>query len=351
MEKNKNEIKQIDLQKIVMAMYQHKRLYLYILPIVLIVSSLLVLCVPRYYQSTVKLAPELSSFSSSSLNDIASTFGFEIGGSSNNGDAIFPELYPDLIASNDFVISLFYVQIKTKDNSIKTNYYDYMLNKQKAAWWSTAFYKTQALFMKKEPAGKSSNNKANPFMLDKMQDMVAKGISNKIVCDVDKKNYVISITVEDQDPLVAATMADTVKSRLQDFITNYRTKKARNDYEYVLKLSKEAKMRYERARQAYGAYADTNQDVILQSYKLKTNDLENEMQLQYNNYTSLMTQLEKARAKVLEQTPAFTTLQSASVPIKPSGPKRMRFVLSMVVIAFVIISLYATKDNLYAKET
>ena len=65
------------------------------------------------------------------------------------------------------------------------------------------------------------------------------------------------------------------------------------------------------------------------------------MQLQYNNYSALSTQLQSAKAKLQEKTPAFTTLQSATVPVKPAGPKRMIFVLSMLFLTFVIDTLYA----------
>ena len=94
---------QIDVLAIAKEMKKHKKLYLIALPVTFVLSCLLILCVPRYYTSTAKLAPEISSFSSSSLGDIASSFGFDIGGNSANGDAIFPELYPELIESNDFM--------------------------------------------------------------------------------------------------------------------------------------------------------------------------------------------------------------------------------------------------------
>lgn len=40
-----------------------------------------------------------------------------------------------------------------------------------------------------------------------------------------QKTSVISISVMDQDPMVAAILADTLQSRLQQYITEYRTKK------------------------------------------------------------------------------------------------------------------------------
>lgn len=55
--KDKDEnIKQIDVVAIVKAMWQHRKLYFITLPIVIVISCLLILCVPRYYNSTAKLA-------------------------------------------------------------------------------------------------------------------------------------------------------------------------------------------------------------------------------------------------------------------------------------------------------
>lgn len=347
-EKAKNE-KQIDVVAIAKAMWQHKKVYCIVLPIVAIISFLLIVCVPRTYNSTVKLAPELSSFNSSSLTDIASSFGFDMGTSKGGGDAIFPELYPDLIQSNDFITSLFDVKVKSKDGKINTTYYNYLSTLQKAPWWTKAMGAIMNIFKGKEE-GNGLNQSVNPFMLTKKQDEVAKGISSLIKCNVDKKDYVISITVEDQDPLICATIADTVRGRLQQFITEYRTRKARTDLEYYQKLCKDAKEKYEKVRRTYGSYSDANQEVVLESYKLKENDLENEMQLLYNNYTTLTTQVQQAQAKLLMQTPAFTTLQNASVPLKPTGPKRMVFALAMTFLTFIILSFYFIKDIIFTEE-
>lgn len=347
MENKDDYIKQIDVVAIVKTMWLQKRLYFITLPIVFIVSCLLIICVPRYYNSTAKLAPELSSFNSSSLGDIASSFGFDLGGSSSNGDAIFPELYPDLIESNDFLTSLFDVKVKSLDGTINTTYYDYLTTKQESPWWSKLFYTIKANFAEKDT---TNTNKVNPFRLTKRQDEIAREIASKVSCNVDKKNYVISITVEDQDPLICATLTDTVQTRLQQFITEYRTSKARKDLEYYLKLSADAKSKYEKVRETYGSYADANNDVILESYRLKKNDLENEMQLLYNNYTALQGQVQQARAKLTLQTPAFTTLQSASVPLKPAGPKRMLFVIGMTFFAFMVVTIYSIRNIIFGEK-
>ena len=136
-------------------------------------------------------------------------------------------------------------------------------------------------------------------------------------------------------------MADSVKTHLQQAITDYRTRKARVDLDYNQKLYNETKARYEKARQAYAAFADSNQDIILESVRSKRADLENEMQMQYNAYTQVAAQLTAASARVQEETPAFTTIQRATVPVEKSGPARAKKLLIFLFLAFFGTTIWA----------
>ena len=156
----------------------------------------------------------------------------------------------------------------------------------------------------------------------------------------------ITISAQAQDALACKILADSVKERLQDFITDYRTNKSRVDEQYYKKLLDEAKQDYESARRIYGSYADANTDVTLESYRAKQEDLENDMQLKFNTYSTLMTQYQAAKAKVQERTPAFTVVKGAAVPVKPTGPKRMLFVIAMLFLSFITTSLFITKKDL-----
>ena len=133
-------------------------------------------------------------------------------------------------------------------------------------------------------------------------------------------------------------MADVTCQKLQAFITSYRTNKARIDYEYYKKLREESKAEYDKARQAYADYADAHQNVTLINYTAKTEDLENEMQLKHNIYTAMNTQMQAAMAKLQEATPAFTVIESASIPIRPAGPKRMIISIAMMILSFFVLS-------------
>lgn len=352
-EENKNTVEpeesSIDFRKLFQDILKHKWLYVIVMVLTFVVAALLSLSVPNYYNCTVLLSPEMtSSKSTSSLAAMASSFGINLPTSGGVGsEALFPTLYPELVNSSDFKVSLFPVPVtiegKKKGEASRTmSYYDYLKDEQKAPWWSKALAAPSKLIGKLRSKGEETEGDGtlDPFRLTKEQAEIVKAINEKVTCDVDKKTMVISINVTDQDPVICATMADSVKCRLQEFITDYRTTKARIDLEYNKKICAEAKERYDKARQAYAGYADANQNVILQSVRQRQAALENEMQLQYNAYMQAAGQMLQAEAKVQEETPAFTTLQSATVPVKKAGPSRSKICLAFVFLAFLAVTAW-----------
>lgn len=342
-EPQEEEENSLDFGQLFAALLRHKKLYYKVLAITFVLGSIIMLSIPNYYSCEVLLAPELStSRTNNSITSLAAQFGMKIGqGTMGNTEALYPSLYPDLMNSTDFKATLFNVPVHKKDSTRMMMYYDYLKDAQKEPWWSMAIGGTMhflASFLTDEDT--VNQNNIDLFQLTKEQTRIVKMLEKKIVCDVDAKTMVISITVTDQDPLICATMADSVQARLQNFITEYRTKKARVDYQYNQKLYEEAKARYDQARERYAAYADANQDMVLQRARSELIKLENEMQLQYNNFNSVALQLMAAEAKVQEETPSFTTLQRATVPVKKAGPARTKMLLIFLVVAIIGTSVW-----------
>ena len=336
----KKELKVINVIDIAKKLWARKKLYVKTLPIAFVVSYIYILGFPRYYSTDIKLAPELGGTSvNGSIGSLASSFGFDLDNFQGD-DAITPLLYPDLMEDNGFVTSLFNVQVKSQDGSINTTYHDYLEKYQKPVIWRIPIEWVSSLFRKESKEQNEEEGITDPYNLPKKEDGIAASIRNNITINFDKKTAVISISIKDQDALICRIIGDSVKERLQDFITNYRTSKARNDYEYYLKLTMEAKDNYDKARQEYGRTADAYKNVALKSTQLKLSDMENDLQLKYSAYTTLNTQLEAAKAKVQERTPAFTVIKGANVPVNPSGPKRMIFVAFIILLTFIGTSFY-----------
>ncbi len=312
---------------------------------------------PKEYKASVMLAPETSSGNSltSNISSLASMVGMDMD-FGKSSDAIYPEIYPDLIQSTDFIVSLFPIQVENKDGSVRTDYFDYLQNHTKKTWYSAPARWLTAMMeklKKNDFAFGTDDSKVDPFRLTKQQHNIAHNISKSLDCMVDKKTSVITLEMTDQDPVVAATMVDSVRQHLQVFITDYRTQKARNDLAYMEKLFMEAKEQYVKARQQYASFSDANQELVLQSYKTKQDDLENDMQLKYNAYTQIYEQLQLSKAKVQERTPAFTIVQSASVPIKHTNrPKVVVLALFMFLggMLRLVVLMWQKRRDLFVIE-
>ena len=338
----------IDYGKLFRDLLKHKKLYFKVLAWTFIVACVYTLSLPNYYKCTVTLSPEMSgSKSTSGLAALASSFGVNLKGAMGNStEALFPTLYPDLMNSTEFKSGLFKIPVTIEGDSVKgtvdctMTYYEYLKDEQKSPWWSAAIKGTMKWLVSLFKEEKPESDVVDPFRLTREQAEIIKAIDKKILCDVDKKTMVISIEVTDQEPLICATMADSVRARLQKAITDYRTSKARVDLEYNKKMFAEAKERYAKATDAYVRFADGNQKIFLQTVRQKQAKLEDEMQLQRSIYQQLAGQVQQAEMQVQEATPAFTTLQNATVPVRKSGPVRSKMVLIFLFLAFLATSVW-----------
>lgn len=338
----------IDLRLVFKRIVEHKKTYFKVLPIVFVVACAYTLCIPRYYNSDIKLVPEMGGTEmGGALGGLASTFGIDLSATQTN-DAISPLLYPDLMEDNGFAYRVSRIRVKSSadaDVQVDTTYYAYLKKFQKAPFWAKGIAAVKRMFKHKKKQG-GSGGKYDPYNISEEDFGVYSKVRDNVIINVDKKTAVITISVTAQDPLICKTMADSIKNLLQDFIIEYRTTKARTDADYYKKLSKEAKASYEQIRRAYAAASDANTDVLLKSVSSEIEDMENEMQLRYNTYSTMEAQYQSAMAKVQERTPAFTLLKGASVPVKHSGPKRMIIVLMLTFLAFMVVSLISIKDDL-----
>ncbi len=68
--------------------------------------------------------------------------------------------------------------------------------------------------------------KIDPFHLTLDEAKVADALSKRVLVTIDKKTGVTTLEVTMQDPLISASLTDTVMHCLQNYITNYRTNKA-----------------------------------------------------------------------------------------------------------------------------
>ena len=336
------EEQEIDLLELAGKVWAERRLVLKWCGIAVVVALIVGFSIPKEYTTTVMLAPEVEGGSRSlgGLSALAGMAGINVN-AGESSDALYPELYPDIVSSVGFTTELFPVFVEDEEGELKTTLYNYLKEEQRSPWWSAILsfpFKCigwiTSLFRDEEEENVGQG--IDPFRLTKDETGVVKILNERISVSVDKKTSVITLSVTMQDPLISATMTDTVMQKLQNYITEYRTNKARHDLDFTQKLYDEAQKKYYVAQQAYADYVDMNQNISLRSVQTRQERLQNEMNLAYNLYNQTAQQLQLAKAKVQENTPVYTIVQAATVPLKASKPSKLMILVGFVFLAGVI---------------
>lgn len=330
-------------------LFTKRKVFYWVVAVTIVVSAIIIYSIPRYYKSSVSLAPEAQSSSNiGGVAALASSFGINFGNMASE-DAIYPNIYPDVISSQDFLVSICEEQVQTLDNSFTGSVFDYYKDCYRDPWWGRmiggAKRKLMSLFVTPEV---KKDGHINSYQLSKSEYSVIKRMGKNIQCIVDANTSIITITVSSQDAQVSAQIAQYVCTHLQDFIIIYRTRKATNDINYYTALANQAKVEYEQAKSAYVAYADSHTDVNRHRYQIEDQNMRNEMEMRYANYEGYVRQRMLAQAKYQEHIPIYTIISNASIPVRASGPRRVLFILAMCIIACFGTSVWLIRDELLA---
>lgn len=340
---------EIDLIALAAYLWKRKRLLLKYCGIAVITGLVVAFSLPKEYTTTVKLAPETTDATSKmgNLGGLAAMAGIDLG-SATGQDALSPNLYPDIVHSTPFLLEIFPEKITDKEKKQTMSLYDYMADHQRAAWWSAVvkaplkgLTALRALFSHTE----ENDSVLNPFLLTRKQEAVLRDLRQRTTVFVDKKTMVVTLAVEMQDPLISAEVARSIAGKLQTYITRYRTQKAKKDLEFTEKVLKESRAAYYKAQQAYAAFEDGNKNIISASYRTEQERLRNEMTLTFNVYNTLAQKLEQDKLRVQEQTPVYTIIEPASVPLKASSPKKL-----LILVAFTFLTFLGGSGYLMIKK-
>lgn len=304
-----------------------------------VLGIIIALSIPKQYTVTVTLSPEMGGDKASGgLASLASSF-LGGGASSNSPDALNATLAPDIVASTPFVLELFNTRVQTLDGELDTTLVAY-LDEQKTPWFSyiikapgMAIGAIKSIFTEKV----DTVSALNPFQLTEKEATKVEGLRKAIIANVDKKTAMTTITVTLQDPKVTAIVADSIVAKLQQYIIDYRIKKAKEDCSYLEQLYKERQQEYYNAQSKYAHYFDSNRNIALQSVRAEQERLQNDMNLAYQVYSQVAQQLQVARAKIQEEKPVFAIIEPAIVPLLPSSTSRKAIIIGFIFLSIAIV--------------
>lgn len=341
-ENKQQEVTEIDLTALFNKLFlSRKRLYKAI-GVGIVTGAIIGFCLPRTYQANVNLSPESGISGTSGLSGIASMFGLGNSSTGFGEDALTFSMFPEIVKTNPFALEMLQIPIQTqKGDSIIL--YDY-LDTEKKPWWSYVMGAPgmfvggiKSLFKEEQ---KDSIKAIDPFHLTLEQSEKIKKIKKVLEVETDKKTNITKVTVSLQDPLAAAIVADSAIHKLQEYITDYRTRKAKQDYDFQFSLCEQYKKEYFEAQQEYAKFADANRNVILQTVTSEKERLQKNLTLAEQIYSQSMGQLQVLRGKVQEAKPVFAVVEPATVPLAPASPKKLIIIIIFAFLAFVFESAW-----------
>ena len=341
------EDQEIDLIEIAQKLWAQRMLILKVMGIAALIGLIIAFSIPKEYTTNVKLSTEKPDRrASSNLGTLAAMAGINLGASS--GSAITEEIFPDIVQSTPFLTKLFDIKVTSKEKNINYTIFDYLDKHYSVPWWSyikntvlSIPSRIISLFKKKEQGEKV----LNLFNLSKKERKVVGLLRDNISIYTDKKTGVLNLSVTMQDANISAQLTDTILRNLQSYITEYKTNKARKDEVFSQKLYDEAKANYVRAQENYANFTDKNQNIFSHSLRAEQERLQNEMSLAYQTYSQASQQLQAARTRVQESTPAYMVIQPPMVPSKPSKPRKM-----MILFAFIFLGGIGCMAWVYFKD-
>lgn len=337
--------REIDIIELIRYLWIKRKLYIKWGTIAVVAGLIIGFSLPKEYTTTVTLAPETTESSNkmNSLGGLAAMAGIDLNNVTSQ-DALSPTLYPDIVHSTPFLLELFPEEVTNKHKTQTYTLFEYMLKHQKTAWWNYILKAPSRLIStlytffsgKEEEESKS----IDPFHLTKEQEDVLKGLRMRIAVAVDKKTQVITVSVQMQNPFISAQVTRNLVSKLQTYITRYRTQKAKQDLDFTDKVLREAQAAYYKAQKAYAAFEDGNKNIISSSYRTEQERLRNEMTLTFNVYNTLAQKLEQDKLRVQEQTPVYTIIEPATVPLRTSSPRKITILFGTVLFSILCVTGY-----------
>ena len=309
----------------------------------LVVGIIVAISIPKQYTVGVTLSPEMGNTKAGGLSGLAASF-LGSGMAINEGtDALNASLSADIVSSTPFLLELSTMKIPALEGETMTlNVY---LDEESSPWWSyviglpgMVIGGVKSLFTEEESESVPSD-KANlgTIELSKKESKKIESLKKKILASVDKKTSMTTVSVTLQNPKVAAVVADSVVRKLQEYIIDYRTSKAKEDCLYLERLFKERQQEYYDAQKKYADYMDSHDNIILQSVRAEQERLQNDMSLAYQVYSQVANQLQVARAKVQEEKPVFAVVEPAVIPLYPSGTSRKIYVLAFIFLSVCFV--------------
>lgn len=253
----------------------------------------------------------------SSIGGVASLVGINLGGMTS--DSQIPAImYPTVVESVEFkrqLLNEYIDQDKTlKLKSFLIDYYNVNLD--------------------------DFTTKNNEFFVSDGDDDLFKILKKIIKISVNEKDGFVSISANMPTSEYAANTCINARKILQTIVINTKIKSAKENLNFTQEQLNLKKIEFDEIQDRIAYFEDSNLNIINSKYKNELSKLRAEFQIINSVYTELSKRLEQSKLQVNQDTPVFSIVKEASMPVLHSSPKRILMVLIFGVLGLLISVLY-----------
>jgi uncharacterized protein involved in exopolysaccharide biosynthesis len=160
-----------------------------------------------------------------------------------------------------------------------------------------------------------------------LRDRVGTGVGNR--------SGIVTLSVWDHDPGVAAWLADQAVERIQHYLVVARSSRARAERLFVESRERAVRDSLDAAESELTSFLSSNR-MTMQSpvLQMREQQYRRNVDILLTLYTSVQRDVERARAEEVRDTPVMTVTSTPFPPIKKSWPKRSVIAAIAFMLAF-----------------
>jgi uncharacterized protein involved in exopolysaccharide biosynthesis len=324
---------EIDLKDLIVPIWRSRKQILTTAIIFAIIGGFISFLTPATYTASSTFLPQTSQPGgglSGSLGGLASLAGINLSTGAGAGGEIPPSMYATVLGSQPFRKRLLEAKIIVQGDSV--TYGSYLENQPRSGIGILKEYTIGlpgkiigAISRETIEVGEGGNEGLQALSDDEYELHLA--LAGKITLTADKKEGVVSLSVVEDNPLVAAQIAQVTESALQDWIIEYKIKNAKAQYDFIERQFEAKQKEFYSIQEQLANYTDRNQNVLAASYLTRLDRLQAEFDLVNTVYSELAKQKEQAAIQLSKDTPTFSVLDPVKVPKEKTGPKKSIYVL------------------------
>lgn len=327
---------EIDLIALAKTIWDSRRFIIKSLIIFALIGVVVALLSPKEYTASSTMVPQVSSGTSKmgGISSLAAMAGFNLN-LENGGSELSPLVYPQIVQSVPFQLELMNTKFSFEGIDSPVSIFDYYENYSKPNVLTLAkkytiglpFVIIRAIKGKPDEPAQAINSSSPAISLTEEQEKIRKIIAEKLTLETNDKDGLVVLNAVFSEPKLSAQIAHKAQDMLQEYITEFKIKKAKAQLKFIEERYEEKKKEFEKAQANLAEFRDRNKNVTSAMARTHEERLQSDYQLAFNVYSELAKQLEQAQIQVKEDTPVFAVIKPVTVPLEDNNSGFMTLII------------------------